>query len=101
MSTNTATLAQLENAMDLVHSVFPGTNSYSWPLINQRAGTEVWVKHENHSPIGAFKIRGGLVYMREMGVSHPKMITATRGNHGQSIAVSSARFGVEATIVVP
>ncbi|WP_420549735.1 threonine dehydratase [Curvivirga sp.] len=101
MTVKTATLSQLESAMDQVHAVFKGTPTYSWPLINETVGTEVWVKHENHTPIGAFKIRGGLIYMQNCVGKHKGVITATRGNHGQSIATSAKRLGMSATIVVP
>lgn len=98
-----ATLNQLETAMDLVHGQFPGTPQYRWPLLCERLGTEVWVKHENHTPVGAFKIRGGLVLMRDRAQRGEKggMITATRGNHGQSIATAASRYGIPVTIVVP
>jgi threonine dehydratase len=72
--------------------------------LSRRVGTETWVKHENHSPIGAFKIRGGLVYLDDLRRSRPEIagvITATRGNHGQSIAYAASRLGLKATIVVP
>ncbi len=89
--------------METVHAVFPGTPQYSWPLLNARLGCEVWVKHENHTPVGAFKLRGGLVFMadRARNKSTRGMITATRGNHGQSIATASRRYGMDCTIVVP
>lgn len=97
------TKADLESAFDVVHPVFPGTPQYVWPLLSQRIGTEVWVKHENHTPVGAFKLRGGLVYMQDRTARGETqgVITATRGNHGQSIATASKRFGAECTIVVP
>src|SRR5260370_36903929 len=75
-----------------------------WPGLSERSGTEVWVKHENHTPVGAFKLRGGLVYMNDLARSnHPPkgVIAATRGNHGQSIAYAARRHGLRATIVVP
>lgn len=97
----TATLNELENAMNLVHSVFPGTPCYQWPLLSERVGTDLWVKHENHTPIGAFKIRGGLVYMQNCVGKVNGVITATRGNHGQSITTSAKRLGMDAIIVVP
>jgi len=87
-----------------VHAVFPPTPQYSWPLLSKRLEAEVWVKHENETPIGAFKVRGGLVYMHELAAKHPHVrgvITATRGNHGQSIALAAKRHGINATIVVP
>jgi threonine dehydratase len=98
------TLAQLEAAADLVHKVMPPTPQISWPLLAERCGAEVWVKHENHTPIGAFKVRGGLVYIADLRKSAPEVkgvITATRGNHGQSVALAARRLGVAATVVVP
>ena len=97
-------LAELERAVDLIHRVMPPTPQYCWPLLAQRCGAEVWVKHENHTPIGAFKVRGGLVYLDAWRRAHPNapgLITATRGNHGQSIGFAAKLVGVEATIVVP
>jgi len=97
-------LAQLEAAATLVHAVMPPTPQYCWPLLCQRAGTEVWVKHENHTPIGAFKARGGLTYMHELKRQHPEIagvIAATRGNHGQSVAFAARRAGLTAVVVVP
>jgi threonine dehydratase len=78
----------------------PPTPQYAWPLIAARAGCEVWVKHENHTPIGAFKVRGGLVYFDRQRPSRG-VISATRGNHGQSIAFAGRRAGIPVTIVVP
>ncbi len=98
------TLDELEAAADIVHDIMQPTPQYAWPLLGERAGCEVWVKHENHTPIGAFKLRGGLVYFNELtrsGEPVSGVITATRGNHGQSIARASARFDLPATIVVP
>ncbi len=97
-------LADLEAAADLVHSQMPATPVYAWPLLAQRLGLEVWVKHENHTPVGAFKIRGGIVYMDELKRSGAKVagvITATRGNHGQSIARAAKAAGIASTILVP
>ena len=97
------TLAELEAAADLVHAHMPPTPAYAWPLLARRTGAEVWVKHENHTPVGAFKVRGGLVYMDELkrlGGKVAGVITATRGNHGQSIARAAAA-GIAAVIVVP
>lgn len=93
-------LAQLEDAARLVHAHMPPTPQYAWPLLAARTGCEVWVKHENHTPTGAFKIRGGLVMMSER-TNRRGVISATRGNHGQSLAFAGARFGVAVTIVVP
>ena len=96
--------SELSAALHLVHSAMPPTPQYAWPLLRQRLGVDVIVKHENHTPIGAFKIRGGLVYLdrlrRERGGIRG-VISATRGNHGQSIAYAASRVGLPATIVVP
>jgi threonine dehydratase len=94
----------LEQAVALVHSVMPPTPQLSWPLLNQRAGCETWVKHENHTATGAFKIRGGIVMidaLKRANPDFPGVISATRGNHGQSIAWSGRRHGVRTVIVVP
>lgn len=107
------TLADIRAAADLVHEAVPPTLQYAWPLLCERVGTEVWVKHENHTPIGAFKVRGGLVLLDQMRREHPELaeadsqrsgagvITATRGNHGQSIGFAARRLGVKAVIIVP
>jgi threonine dehydratase len=97
-------LAEIESARSEIEAVVPPTPVISWPLLNTRAGCELWVKHENHTAIGAFKIRGALHYIgqlrrREPGVSG--VIAATRGNFGQAVAFAAARFGLPATIVVP
>jgi threonine dehydratase len=95
---------ELERAARLVHEVVPATPQYAWPKLGSRAGCTVWVKHENHTPTGAFKVRGGLVYLdglRRAAPRIPGVISATRGNHGQSIAFAAARSGVPATIYVP
>lgn len=98
------TLDELRAAAELVHRTLPPTPQYAWPLLAQRAGCELWVKHENHTPIGAFKVRGGLVYLDELKRSQPNcpgVITATRGNHGQSIGFACRAVGLPATILVP
>lgn len=98
------TLAELETAHDVVRACFPGTPQYAWPLLAARAGTEVWVKHENHTPTGAFKLRGGLVYADRLRRERPGVrgiISATRGNHGQSLACAGRQVGLPVTIVVP
>ncbi len=98
------THTEVENAQAVVYAVMPPTPQYAWPLLAQRMGAEVWLKHENHTPVGAFKLRGGLVYMhqlRQRGLGGAGVISATRGNHGQSIALAARRAGVPATIVVP
>ena len=98
------TKKDLEQAAHLVHSVMPPTPQLCWPLLNQRAGCEVWVKHENHTATGAFKIRGGIVMIDALKRAKPNLagvISATRGNHGQSLAWSGRRHGVRTVIVVP
>ena len=98
------TLAQLEAAMPLVRTVVPPTPLYDWPLLAKRTGAQVWVKHENHTPIGAFKVRGGIVYLdalKRSGEALEGVVTATRGNHGQSIALAAARARVPCAIFVP
>lgn len=97
-------LNAIEAAADIVYSAMSATPQYRWPLLCERLGTEVWVKHENHTPVGAFKIRGGLVYFSHYAGS-PQLasgvISATRGNHGQSLGFAARRYGVPATVVVP
>ncbi|MEM7226285.1 MAG: threonine dehydratase [Pseudomonadota bacterium] len=98
------TLDDLEAAARLIAPYVPPTPQHCWPLLAQRAGCEVWVKHENHTPIGAFKVRGGLVYLEHLKREHPEatgVIAATRGNHGQSIACAAGHLGLSAAIVVP
>lgn len=96
-------LASLESAAALVYESMPPTPQYRWPLLDSRVGTEVWVKHENHTPTGSFKVRGGLVYFDDLCRTGkpPGVVTATRGNHGQSVGFAARRYGVPATIVVP
>jgi threonine dehydratase len=97
-------LNELERAATLVHRVLPPTPQYAWPKLGKRAGCTVWVKHENHTPTGAFKVRGGLVYLDRLLQAQPNLpgvISATRGNHGQSIAFAAARNRVPATVYVP
>ena len=80
------------------------TPQYAWPLLAERCGCEVWVKHENHTPVGAFKVRGGLNYMSRLKDEQPcitGVITATRGNHGQSIGFAARATGMRATVLVP
>src|SRR5215470_15244564 len=98
------TLAELEAAAELVRRTVPPTPQYAWPRLAERTGCELWVKHENHTLTGAFKVRGGIVYMENLKRSPARVtgvITATRGNHGQSTAFSAARAGIPATIYVP
>jgi len=97
-------LPELEAALALVHQSFPGTPQYQWPLLAERSGTELWVKHENHTPTGAFKLRGGLIYAERLRRERPHVrgiVSATRGNHGQSLAWAGRRYGVDVTVVVP
>lgn len=96
-------LNEIEEAAKIVYSIMPPTPQFCWPLLCQRLGTEIWVKHENHTPVGAFKIRGGLVYFDSLarGGKVTGVITATRGNHGQSVGLAAKRYGMTAKIVVP
>lgn len=97
-------LETLDAAAELVHAAMPPTPQYAWPLLAERAGCDLWIKHENHTPIGAFKVRGGLVYMDWLKRNRPDctgVITATRGNHGQSIGFAARRHGLAATVLVP
>lgn len=97
-------LSELDSAAALVHSALAPTPQIAWPLLAQHCGAEVWVKHENHLPTGAFKVRGGLVYLANLAEREPQVpgvITATRGNHGQSIGFAARRVGIKATVVVP
>lgn len=98
------TLADIEDAARTVYQEFQATPQYRWGLLGERLGTECWLKHENHNPVGAFKIRGGLTYFAQMarrGQLPREVISATRGNHGQSIGWAARRHGVASTIVVP
>jgi threonine dehydratase len=98
------TLSELDAAAELVHSVMPPTPQHCWPLLSQRVGAELWVKHENHTATGAFKLRGGIVYLDDLKRAQPGIagiISATTGNHGQSIAYAATRLGLKAVIVVP
>jgi len=98
------TRQQLEDGARLVHAIVPPTPQYTWPLLNERARTEVWVKHENHTATGSFKVRGGLTLIDHLRRANPKLagvISATRGNHGQSVAFAGRRHGLRSVIVVP
>ncbi|WP_161783920.1 threonine dehydratase [Bosea sp. LC85] len=98
------TLSEIKAAKALVDTVFPGTPQYAWPLLKQRHGFEIVVKHENHTPIGAFKLRGGIVYLDRLKRERPHVkgvVSATRGNHGQSIAMAASGVGLPSVIVVP
>ena len=98
------TRKELDDGARLVHATVAPTPQYSWPLLNERAGTEVWVKHENHTATGAFKVRGGLTLIEHLKRENPKLegvASATRGNHGQSVAFAGRRHGLRSLIVVP
>jgi threonine dehydratase len=97
------TLDEIQAASKIVYEVMLPTPQYCWPLLCERLGIEVWVKHENHTPIGAFKIRGGLVYFSDLSCDKDikGVVTATRGNHGQSVALAAKRYGMSCKIVVP
>jgi threonine dehydratase len=98
------TLDEVRAAAELVYRLMPPTPQYRWPLLCERLGTKVWVKHENHTPIGAFKARTAIVYADELLKREPGtrgLIAATRGNHGQSVALAAQRKNLDAVIVVP
>ncbi|WP_191833025.1 threonine dehydratase [Pseudomonas fluorescens] len=97
-------LTALREAARLVHASVPATAQYAWPRLAERLGCEVWVKHENHAPTGAFKVRGGLLYVQWLLGQKPQvrgLVTATRGNHGQSMALAARNAGLPIIIVVP
>ena len=101
---NLPTLTQIEAAAAVVYREFAATPQYRWGLLEDKLGTSCWVKHENHTPVGAFKIRGGLHYFDQLalrGAMPTEVISATRGNHGQSIGWAARAHGVKCTIVVP
>lgn len=98
------TTEEIASAQRTVYAAMPPTPQYTWPLLGARLGATVWAKHENHTPAGAFKIRGGLTYFERLVQEQPDVrhvISATRGNHGQSIGFAARRHGLAATIVVP
>ena len=98
------TTDELDDAAALVHRHMAPTPQYAWPLLSARAGCEVWVKHENHGPTGAFKVRGGITFIDWLRRTHPEapgIITATRGNHGQSQARAAVAAGLRAVVYVP
>ena len=100
----TLTRDAIEQAARHLYQVMPATAQYAWPLLAERLGCTVWVKHENHTPIGAFKVRGGLTFVHWLKREHPEakgIVTATRGNHGQSLALAATALGLKALIVVP
>jgi threonine dehydratase len=98
------TRQRIEAAAELVHNAIGASPQIAWPLLSERVGAETWVKHENHLPTGAFKVRGGLTYVAHLRQDQPNVrgvIAATRGNHGQSIAFAARQFGLPCVIVVP
>ncbi len=104
MSWKLPTLGEMNEAAALIYRHMPATPQYRWPLVDVLAGTEVWVKHENHTPVGAFKIRGGLVYMDALKRNRPEVrgvVGATRGNHGQSMGFAARVTDTSATVIVP
>ena len=101
---NLPTLDEVRGAAEVVYRLMPPTPQYRWPLLCERLGTEVWVKHENHTPIGAFKARTAIVYTEKLLQREPDtrgLIAATRGNHGQSVALAAQRNKLDCIIVVP
>ncbi len=97
-------LDDLRSAAEQVYQEMPPTPQYEWPLLGERLGAAVWLKHENHTPTGAFKIRGGITFIDWLVREHPAVsgiVTATRGNHGQAQARSERKAGLQAVIVVP
>jgi threonine dehydratase len=98
------TLTQIREAQSIVYRHMPPTPQYTWPLINERLGTEAWIKHENHSPVGAFKLRGALVYVNWLKETQPDLkgvVAATRGNHGQGVGMAARLLGLKAVVIVP
>lgn len=103
------TRAGLDAAVSIVAATVPPTPTYHWPLLSAEVGAQTWVKHENHTPTGAFKVRGGLVLMETMLMDTMRrrsdapcgIVSATRGNHGQSLSLAGSRAGLEVTIVAP
>ena len=104
MNTHLPGLSDIEAAAQVVYQSFQATPQYRWATLSARLGTDCWVKHENHTPVGAFKIRGGLTYFDQLsqrGELPREVMSATRGNHGQSIAWAARQHGVACSIVVP
>jgi threonine dehydratase len=101
---NLPTRDEIRSARALVYRFMPPTPQYTWPLINQRLGTEAWIKHENHTQTGAFKIRGALLYLNWLKDQRPTLtgvVAATRGNHGQGVGLAARILNLKAVIVVP
>jgi threonine dehydratase len=104
MAPTLPTIDEVKKAAEIVHQLMQPTPQYCWPLLCERLGTEVWVKHENQTPTGSFKARTAVVYVDELMKRSPGtrgLISATRGNHGQSVALAAKRFGLPSVIVVP
>src|SRR3954462_1545931 len=104
MGTQLPTLQEVGEAQKLVHHLMLPTSKISCPLLNQKLEAQVWIKHENHTPIGAFKARSAVFYAAQLfrnGNQIKGMITATRGNHGQSVGLAGQRFNVPDTMGVP
>jgi threonine dehydratase len=97
-------LAMIRDAQSAIHRYMPSTPQYCWPLVSRRLGSEAWIKHENHTPVGAFKIRGALLYVSHLRETQPALsgvLAATRGNHGQGVAMAARLNGLKCVIVVP
>jgi threonine dehydratase len=104
MKTGLPTPAEVRALAPIITALVPATPQFSWPLLNARTGCELWVKHENHTAIGAFKIRGAVAYLTRLREREPQcrgVIAATRGNHGQAVAFAAQKLGCQATLVVP
>lgn len=104
MTSHLPTLSDIEAAAQVVYREFAATPQYCWATLSERLGADCWVKHENHTPVGAFKIRGGLTYfdqLKQLGGLPAEVIAATRGNHGQSVAWAARSHSLQCTIVVP
>ena len=100
----TADLKLLRKCAKQVYEIISPTPQIQWPLLSQRTGCELWLKHENHNPTGSFKVRGGFIYLSRLKAAQPAVegvVAATRGNFGQSVAYSASRLGLAAVVVVP
>lgn len=97
-------LVDIINASELIYSKMKATPDYSWPLLNKTVGLDIWIKHENHLPVGAFKLRGGLTYIHQLMLEEPEqegIVCATRGNHGQSLAFACRSYALNCKVIVP
>jgi threonine dehydratase len=98
------TREEVRKAQHVVYATLNPTPQFQWPLLDADLGARIWVKHENHQPVGAFKVRGGLTYMDALTQREPHVcgvISATRGNHGQSVGFAARKHRIPVTIVVP